>query len=89
MEATRAEILAIQGRLKGEIASIQDRLEGADEETEALLTLEFDAKTNLAVWEALHTLAAHIDYLRAATVTGPWVEKGKENPPRNYPGSAE
>jgi hypothetical protein len=85
MEPTRQEIAAIHNQLKGVMASIVERAEDADEETEAALQLELSSSINGAVWEALYTLANHIDHLRATTVTGPWVDEGGRIPPKNHP----
>lgn len=64
MNETRAAIAAIHSHLKGEIASLQERLgESRDEATDLQLKGEFTLVTATAVWEALYTLADRIDPL--------------------------
>lgn len=61
MEPTRAAIAAIQNNLKGNLYSLVEREETL--ETEGAQQ-EFNNLTNNAVWEAVYTLADHIDALR-------------------------
>jgi hypothetical protein len=83
MEPTRAAIAAIQNQLKGELSVLSESLLAAsadDDGTLDQLAEQFRSKTNQAVWEAINTLASHIDHLRATKVTASWVQSGEEAP---------